>query len=134
MTDCTDVGRVTRCYVSAYQRDRVHNSRLIRGESRCLVAEFNGAIGPARTITSVTWRCQWPMYAIMSNARVQSSGRSVAVDILANWPGRAWLKCEATLDNGEVYTQLFHIAIADAAWFAEEQATAQGPTSLTATA
>ena len=48
-TPCTDLGRVTRCYVNAYNRTYVHQSRLMAQEQRCLVANFNGAMEAALT-------------------------------------------------------------------------------------
>lgn len=127
---CAELGRVTRAYVSGYQRDRVHASRLVRGEKRCLVANFNGAIPAARSIASVTWRCEQTYTVVMANARI--SGREAEVDITAQLQGCAWVKCVATLDNGEVYTQLFRVQVQDATWFDGEPAVAAGPTSITA--
>lgn len=126
---CAELGRVTRAYVSGYQRDRVHASRLVRGEKRCLVANFNGAIPAARTITSVTWRCEQNYTVAMANARI--TGREVAVDITANLQGCAWVKCVATLDNGEAYTQMFRVAVCAAPWFEGEASPSAGPTVLT---
>ena len=126
---CTELGRVTRCYVSGYQRTRIHESRLVRGEKRCLVANFNGAFDLARTITSVIWRCEQPYAAVMSNARVFP--REVAVDVTAQLPGCSLIKCLATLDNGEVYTQLFRVLVMDAAWFDIDPGATAGPLSLT---
>lgn len=126
---CAELGRVTRAYVSGYQRDRVHASRLVRGEKRCLVANFNGAIPAARTIASVTWRCEQNYTLAMANARI--TGREVAVDVSANWEGCAWVKCVATLDNGEAYTQLFRVFVCAAPWFEGEASPSAGPTVLT---
>lgn len=126
---CTELGRVTRCYVSGYQRTRIHESRLVRGEKRCLVANFNGAFDTDRTITSVTWRCEQPYAAVMSSARVFA--REVAVDITAQLPGCSLIKCLVTLDNGEVYTQLFRVLVMDAAWFDVDPGATAGPMSLT---
>ena len=129
---CEELGRVTRIYASGYDRTRIHDGRLVRGESRCLVVEFNGAIPPSRTIASVTWRCADPSVIVMSNARIQSSGRSVAVDVRANWPRDTAIKCEATLDNGERYMQLIRLAVTDSPWFDDETVSAGGPGTLTA--
>lgn len=128
---CAEFGRVTRVYASGYDRARIHDGRLVRGESRCLVVEFNGAIPPARTITSVTWRCADPSVIVMSNARIQTGARSVAVDVRANWPRDAAIKCVATLDNGEVYAQLIRLAVLDSPWFVGETNGSTGPTTLT---
>lgn len=102
------------------------------GEKRCLVAEFSGAIGAGRSIASVTWRCDWPSVARMANARVQSTGTSSAIDLTAGYPGTAILRCEATLDNGEIYIQPFHVAVMTDPLFIETAAA--GPTQLTAAA
>lgn len=130
---CTELGRITRCYVSGYTRNRVHDSRLVRGELRCLVANFNGAVDKSRTIVSVTWRMNPSLCVAMSNARIEANAREVAVDIRAIWTGEAAIKCEATMDNGEIYTQLFRIDVSDSPWFDGEYPTASGPTVLTAT-
>jgi len=128
---CAELGRVTRIYASGYDRARVHDGRLVRGESRCLVVEFNGAIPPARTVMSVTWRCADPSVIVMSNARIQAGARSVAVDVRASWPSQTVLKCEATLDNGERYVQLIELGVRAMRWFADEAADVIGPTTLT---
>lgn len=128
---CADLGRVTRIYVSGYERTRVHDARLVRGESRCLVVDFGGALPPARTVASVTWRCVDPSVVVMSNARAQPGARSVAVDVRANWPRDTLVKCEATTDRGEVYVQLIHLDVTDSWWFGDETAVS-GPLVLTA--
>lgn len=135
--DCTELGHVTRANVSAYQRARIHHSRLVRGEKRCLIANFNGAFDPTRTIQSVTWRCEQPYYIGMANARIPNSGqfpgREAAVDITAQLQGYAWIKCEATLDNGELYTQLFTVAVVNTPYFYGETLPTLGAYTLTAT-
>jgi hypothetical protein len=131
--NCDEIGRATRCYVSAHDRTRVHDSRLIRGEKRCLVADYNGAISSGRIIASITWRCFDGYAVVMSNARVLSGLRQAAVDITASWPGCDWLQCEATLDNGEVYIQRFRVGVRDYPCF-DVLPTTSGPLVLTATA
>ena len=127
---CDELGRVTRIYASGYDRARVHDGRLVHGESRCLVVELNGAIPAGRTVTSVTWRCADPAVIVMSNARIQTGARSVAVDVRANWTCDTAIKCEATLDNGEVYAQLIRLGVMDSPWFGDETQ-AVGPATLT---
>lgn len=129
---CEELGRVTRAYVSGYQRDRVHRSTLVRGERRCLVANFNGAIPPARSIVSATWRTNQNQCIAMNSARID--GRDVTVDIAAQLGSGAEIKCEATLDNGEVYNQLFVIRVLSSPWFQGEGNPGNGPQSLTVTA
>jgi hypothetical protein len=128
---CDELGRVTRAYVSGYQRWRVHRSDLIRGEQRCLAAEFRGAISPARSIVSCQWMCQQNYAIFMSDARI--SGTECAVTINAQAASWCYMKCLATLDNGEVYTQLFLLMIRSAPWFVGEIfPTQSGPTILSA--
>ena len=132
---CEELGRVSRAYVSGYQRARTHRSRLVRGERRCLTADFNGAIPKSRTITSVTWRCDIPQCVYMRDAAIVSGGREVRVDITAQLGAEARVKCEVTLDNGEVYNQVFVIYVRNAPWFMGESAPqATGPYVLTVTA
>lgn len=133
ISPCDEMGRVTRAYVSGYTRTRVHESWLVRGERRCLVANFNGAIPKARSIASATWRTNQGASAILSNARIIDGGRSAAVDMLAGWGGVALVKVDALLDNGEVYNQVFHIGIQGDHWFPGESAPQPGPTQLTVT-
>lgn len=130
---CEELGRTTRAYVSGYQRTRVHRSRLVRGEKRCLVADFNGAIPAARSIASVTWRATNPSAAFMADAGVVEGGRSARVDVTAG-AGCSRIKCEVTLDNGEVYNQLFEVASQSGPWFQGESALQTGPYELTAVA
>lgn len=132
---CEEYGRVTRAYVSGYQRDRVHRSRLVRGEKRCLFANFNGAIPASRVIVSATWRCDQNQAVFMANARITDAGRCAAVDITAQIGAGGRVKCQVTLDNGEVYNQLFYVRVFTSPWFfGESYSFAQGPTELTATA
>ena len=126
-----ELGRTTRVFVSGYTRTRVHHSRVVRGERRCLVADFNGAIPKSRRIVSATWRTNQPHAAILSAPRIK--GREVMVDLLAG-QGTAHVKCDVTLDNGEVYNQLFWIRAFTGPWFRGESPATEGPQELTATA
>lgn len=129
ISTCSELGRSTRCYVSGYQ-PRVHHSDLRQGERRCLVADFNGALPKGRTIASVIWKCPLGFPISMSNASI--SGRETKVEIHAQACGCSSLKCEATMDNGEVYAQLFSIEVRNRwrwFWF-EDEVFAPGPTEL----
>lgn len=131
-TKCDEMGRVTRAYVSAYQRNRVHRSDLVRGEVRCLAAEFRGAINPNRVIASVDWWCQQPYCIFMSNPRI--AGTECAVTINAQAASWCYIKVVATLDNGEQYTQLFYLSVRSPPYFVGENfPTASGPTHVAAT-
>lgn len=127
---CEELGRATRAFVSGYDRTRTHEARLVRGEKRCLVANFNGAIPKGRTIAQAVWRTTQNWAAILSNGRIFENDRSTAVDMLAGWGGPAWVKVEATLDNGEVYTQVFRICVQNGPWFSGEANPQSGPQEL----
>lgn len=129
--NCDEIGPVSKANVSAYHRTRVHDIRLMMGEKRCLVANLNGAVGKGHTITTVTWRTDFGYVAVIANARIQSDSRSAALDVTANWLGDSIIRCEATLDNGEVYIQTFHVSVSGDPIFMPSQSTS-GPTVLTA--
>lgn len=131
--DCAEIGPTSTASASAFYRTRVHETRLMLGEKRCLVANFNGAISAGRTIASIKWRTFFGYVVVMSNARIQSNLRSAAVDITANWIGDASVRCEATLDNGEVYVAPFLVAVSGDPIYMPVQTTI-GPLELTATA
>ena len=128
---CMELGRATRCYVSGFQRDRIHEASLVRGESRCLIADFNGALPKGQLIVKATWRCWNGIVGVMSNARIKDDQRETAIDLLAALPGGGMVKCEVTNDHGDACTQLFRILVRGGYWFEGEQGPAQGPSTLT---
>jgi hypothetical protein len=131
---CKELGTTTRAFVSGYQRTRVHVCSLVRGEKRCLVANFNGAIPKGRIIIGATWRTTQNWASILADASISDDGRSTMVDMTAGWGGPALVKAEVTLDNGEVYNQVFRIAIQSAPYFQGEANPVSGPLELTVTA
>lgn len=130
---CEEIGRETRAYVSAHTRARVHSSRLYPNERRCLVANFNGAIPASRTIVTAQWDMEVPLSVAMSSPRITADGRTAELMIDATYRGDACIRCQVTLDNGEVYNQLFHIEVVEGSWFGTEQSVA-GPSRLVVTA
>lgn len=129
---CDEVGPVTRANVSGYDRTSSHVARLVRGERRCLVANFNGAISPSRSIVSATWRSNQPYAVSMADARIKD--REVMVNVAAQFGGPGLVKCQVTLDNGEVYNTLFRIEVRQQPWFLGEVSPPIGPYELTVTA
>ena len=130
---CTEQGRTTRAYVSGYVLDRVQVVRAARTQRRCLIADFNGAIAPARKIVKVTWRANSPWVTILAAAAISTSQREAQVNVtLANW-GLGHVKCSVEIDNGEIYTQVFEVRVVDAPYFAEPYQ-APGPYELSVTA
>lgn len=129
-----DLGRTTTAYVSGYQLDRVHQSQLVRGSARQLVANFNGAIPAESLIVSAVWRCLIPQAAFMSNALISEDQRSTSVKIVAQIGDGSTVKCQVTLDTGEVYNQVFWIRVYTAPWFqGETSPPPTGPYELTVT-
>lgn len=129
-TPCEELGRVSRAYVSAHDRTRVHGLNLYSRERRCLVANFNGAIPKARTIASAVWDMESPCAVGMSGAAIV--GREAQVMLSAVRDGVEWIRCEVTLDNGEVYNQLFRVEVLAGPQFGDTGTA--GPSRLTATA
>jgi hypothetical protein len=103
---------------------------MTRGEVRCLVADFNGALPKGRTIASVIWRCAQGFPVVMSDAVID--GRATRIQVSAQYPGVGAFKCEATMDNGEVYAQAFQVCVRSRwwGWFENEPSPSQGPTEL----
>lgn len=128
---CEEYGRTTRAYVSGYNRSMVHVARIRRQERRCVVANFNGAIPPGRSIVYVTWRCVQPWVTKMISAEVLPREVTVLVDFQN--PGFGAIKATVELDNGEIQNQIFEFTVLDAPYFLEGTPV-QGPYMLTASA
>src|SRR6185312_643581 len=111
--DCKELGRVTRSFVSGYTASRRETRRIRRFSKRCVVANFNGAMEIGRTITHVRWDCTSPWSLYMSNPRVESTGRTVAIDVSFNFAGWGGLLATATWDNGEITNQEFGFTVLD---------------------
>lgn len=124
---CQEIGRATRNYVSAYQRDRVARSSLYASERRCLVTDFNGAIPKGRSIVKAVWQTPDTMQAAMSAPRI--SGRQVEVTISAQYAGQSRIRVDATLDNGEVYSA-WHVVKVMASPYFNNPGWSNGPQRL----
>jgi hypothetical protein len=131
---CTDLGRATRAYVSGYDRARVQQCRLYRFEKRCLIANFNGALGAARTIASAVWRIDAPWVGVISTPQITEDGRESSVLFASQLGGWANIRCEVTLDNGEIYNQVFRVNVREASYFFDDSPPTVGPYSVTVTA
>ncbi|SDX52668.1 hypothetical protein [Lysobacter enzymogenes] len=128
---CEELGRVSRCYVSAHDRSRIHDTRLYPTEKRCLVANFNGAVAKGRTIVKAEWRMQPVLAVSMANPAID--GREARVMIQAAYRGETSIKCTVTFDSGEIYTQLFRVLTLPGPFFGDEFTTG-GPAFLQVTA
>lgn len=95
--------RNTTAIASAYDRTRVHQCELIRGESQTFRAEFKGVIPSGVSVVSATWRCDRPQVAVMANATYDDTGTQIK--LTAGYWGFAWLKAAVTLSDGSVLEQ-----------------------------
>lgn len=127
----SDLGRETRAYVSGYDRSKVQQSRMYRFEKRSLIANFNGALAPERLIECVTWRTDSPEVGVISNPLISADRRETSVSFASQLGGWANIRVDATLDNGEIYTQVFRVNVREASWFFDDPPTQAGPFSLT---
>ena len=109
------MSRNNTAYVSDYTRDRVHVSRLVRGETRTLTANFNALLAEANTIASVTWRTQGGYPILMATPAI--SGKTATVKVTAQNGGVGILKCQATTSKNMVLTQLFRMEVEGAPYF-----------------
>ncbi|KMM77073.1 hypothetical protein ACP93_02605 [Xanthomonas sp. NCPPB 1128] len=130
MSACDEIGTVSRAYVSAHDRTRIHQVSVPPGERRCVVADFNGALSPARSIASAEWRLSSLGVASMSDAAIPNA-RTAQVQVRVGFPGQVALRCVATLDNGETYVQRYVIVVPSMPFFGDEAVQA-GPLVLTA--
>lgn len=128
---CDEIGRVSRAFVSAHNRTRVHGVHVGAGERRCVVADYNGALPVGRSIARAEWRLAGDGVARMSEAAIPTP-RQTQVQLHAQHAGRVMLRCLATLDNGEVYVQSFMVLVSPDPF--ADQAGAGGSLVLTAVA
>lgn len=109
---CEEIGQVSRANVSAHNRTRMHGVKVRPGEKRCLVANFNGAVPPGRTIVRAVWRMDTTFVASLSGGAITHDGRATECLVSAHYCGCEAVECAATFDNGEVYVQVFAIQVA----------------------
>lgn len=122
---------VTTANTSAFYPTRIHDTRLMLGTKKPLVANLNATIDAGRTIASVKWRTFYGYVVVMSDAAIAADGRSTSVEISANWIGDASVRCEATLDNGDVCIQVYRVEVSGDPIYLPVQTTI-GPLELTA--
>lgn len=125
-----EIGRASTAMVSAHNRTRVSAVRLFPREKRKCLANFNGTFDKVRTIASAEWTMEVADCIAMSDAAI--TGRSTSVMVQASIPGTVALRCQVTLDNGEIYNQLFAVSVLCGPYFGDVLAV--GPASLTVVA
>lgn len=129
------MARTFKGYASAYSAAQVQPLKLRRFQQRTLVADFNGAIDPARTIDSVTWECTSPWVTYMTNPDVSADQRSASVDVAFNFSGLGAIKATVTLDDASQQNYEFQFAVQDAPMYPTAvYSSANGPYSVTAVA
>ena len=133
--DCTELGRTTRQYVTAYNLNRPQIVRARRYAKRCFVFDFNGALASGALITTARFDCSGPWAGYMSNARIIDGQRKAAIDVEFNFAGWTGLLCTVTLDNGEAYNAEFSVTVTDTPLYPRAvYNTANGPFVLTVSA
>ncbi len=126
------IGSATTARPSAYQRNRTTLANLVRGETRGLIADFNGILPLDRSIVSGVWQCDQYNAVEMFSA----SGTARTAQVMVNTPmnGKARLKVTVTLDNGEVYNHVFVVFVRGQPWFPGETGPfPNGPATLSFT-
>lgn len=108
-----EYGRTTRAYASGYNITRVSQQRVPRLAKRSVVADFNGAIPPGKTITSVMWQVTAPWSVFMENPQILPDGRSVSVDCTFNYSGISGLQARVFLSDGDIYSYNYRFTILD---------------------
>lgn len=108
------IGKTTRAHASAYDRTRVHSSRLQAGERRCLVANFNGALPVGRSIVRADWELDSSGSVGIADGSIEP--RCATVMLTAGKGGTSAIRCTVTLDSGDVYVQLFHVEVLGSPW------------------
>lgn len=125
------MSRATKSYVSAYQLDRVHVSRLFRYAKRTYSADFSGILEDDERIANCVWRTVDNVCVVLANdVSIDKEGRRANVTIQAVLAGCAVVKCEVTTSTGRVLNQMFKITIAYAPWFIDEPVVSAGPYSV----
>lgn len=123
--------RTTTAYVSGYDRTREQVVRLPRGETRTLMANFNGVLDAGETIDSATWRVN--VGSVLSDAAIASDGRSTHCTVQAA-SGCGSVKVQATTSDDRVLTTVYAVEVEDSPWFEGETPITSGAQSLTVTA
>jgi len=124
------MSRSTTAYVSATNRDRVHNLEFYAGEVSPVSADFTAILGAAAALSSALWEIDNPSVAVMSAAVID--GNTSSITLACQAPGHAVLRCTGGTDSGVKLVQMFALQV-DAASSLVTVATS-GPQSLQATA
>lgn len=130
----TDIGRASRAYVSAYELARVQQVRMYRFARRQLIANFNGALPVGWLITSATWRTDAPEVGVISDPQISENQRETSVMFASQLGGWANIRAEVTLDNGEIYNQVYRVEVREASYFFDDPPSVVGPYSVTVAA
>jgi hypothetical protein len=119
-----------RAYVSAYDRARIHMTRMYAYEKCRLVADFNGALEPDEAIASATWQVQYTNSLVMADPTATTRQTSILVG--SQYSGPTVIKCTVTLTDGQLRVQQFRIDVLAQPVYQGDQ-WVNGPLSLTAT-
>lgn len=124
------MSRSTTAYASATRRERVHALELFAGETCPVSVDFTAILGATPALSGARWEIDNPTVAVMSNAVID--GNTSSIQLTANAPGNAVLRCTGGTDDGARFVQMFALQVDAAQAFAIGNTT--GPQSLQATA
>jgi len=106
---------------------------MFRFERRRIVSDFRGALD-GRLLSSVTWRTDAPEIGVISDAQISADRLETSVLFASQLGGWANLRCDATLDDGSIMTQVFRVNVREASGYFDDPDIQTGPASLTVTA
>jgi hypothetical protein len=124
------MSRSTTAYASATRRERVHALELFAGETCPVSVDFTSILGATPALSAARWEIDNPAIAVMSNAVID--GNTSSIQLAAQSPGTAVLRCTGSTDAGTAFVQMFALQVDAAPSFATNSAS--GPTVLDATA
>ncbi len=102
------MSRATKAYASQYQTDRVHASKMFKGEARTYEADFNGALN-GETIVSAQWSLN--ILGTLTLSGVTQVAGVVSVKAVASQFGYVGMQCTATTNAGRTLAQLFDVTV-----------------------
>jgi spore coat protein U-like protein len=124
------VSRSTTAYASATRRERVHALEFYVGEVSPVSVDFTSILGATAALSSALWEIDNGAVGVMASAVID--GNTSSIQLTANAPGNAVLRCTGGTDDGARFVQMFALQVDAAQAFAIGNTT--GPQSLQATA
>lgn len=90
---------------------RISDVRIMAGQKSTFELNFNASIDVGRTISSVKWSSDSSFAFTHDDGSILNDARSTTVNLTGTDGGAGFLRCEATLDNGDVAVHTSRIAV-----------------------